>query len=117
MKENLREDNSMSCLASIRAATSFDIAPKKERLSSLDAFRGLTISLMILVNCRGDDGAIFSSLEHAAWNGWTFADTVFPSFLFIVGVSLVFSFAGRQEDRIFQKAFEVRIIRRTVILF
>ena len=107
----------MSYLASIRAATSFDIARKKERLSSLDAFRGLTISLMILVNCRGDDGAIFSSLEHAAWNGWTFADTVFPSFLFIVGVSLVFSFAEREEDRIFQKAFELRIIRRTVILF
>ncbi len=107
----------MSCLASNRTAASLDIAPKKERLSSLDAFRGLTISLMILVNCRGDDGAIFSSLEHAAWNGWTFADTVFPSFLFIVGVSLVFSFAEREEDRISQKAFELRIIRRTVILF
>jgi predicted acyltransferase len=117
MKENLREDNSMSCLASIRTSTSFDIAPKKERLSSLDAFRGLTISLMILVNCRGEDGAIFSSLEHAAWNGWTFADTVFPSFLFIVGVSLVLSFAEREKDRISQKAFELRIIRRTVILF
>jgi predicted acyltransferase len=117
MKENLREDNSMSNLASIRATTSVDIAPKKERLSSLDAFRGLTISLMILANCRGDDGAIFSSLEHAAWNGWTFADTVFGSFLFIVGVSLVFSFAEREEDSISQKALELRIIRRTVILF
>jgi predicted acyltransferase len=117
MKENLGGDNSMSSLASIRAATSFDIAAKKERLSSLDAFRGLTIFLMILANYRGDNGAIFSSLEHAAWNGWTFADTVFPSFLFIVGVSLVFSFAERQDDRIFQKAFELRIIRRTVILF
>jgi predicted acyltransferase len=116
MKENLRMDNSMSNPAS-RAPTSFDIAPKKERLSSLDAFRGLTISLMILANCRGDDGAIFSSLEHAAWNGWTFADTVFPSFLFIVGVSLVFSFTEREEGRIDRKAVELRIIRRTVILF
>ncbi len=107
----------MSNFASIRATTCVDIAAKKERLSSLDAFRGLTILLMILANYRGDDGAIFSSLEHAAWNGWTFADTVFPSFLFIVGVSLVFSFAEREEDRISPKAFELRIIRRTVILF
>src|SRR5208283_320903 len=116
-ERKLGGDNSMSNLASIRATTCVDIAAKKERLASLDAFRGLTIFLMILANYRGDDGAIFSSLEHAAWNGWTFADTVFPSFLFIVGVSLVFSFAEREEDRIFQKAFELRIIRRTVILF
>ena len=107
----------MSNLAYIRTTASIGIAMKKKRLSSLDAFRGLTIFLMILANCHGDDGAIYSSLEHAAWNGWTFADTVFPSFLFIVGVSLVFSFAEREEDRISQKAFELRIIRRTVILF
>jgi len=117
MEENLEEDNSLSYLASIPATTSFNIAPNKERLSSLDAFRGLTISLMILVNCRGDAGAVFSSLEHAVWNGWTFADTVFPSFLFIVGVSLVFSFAEREEDRTSKKAFELRVVRRTIILF
>ncbi len=75
----------MRYLTSIRANTGFDIAPNKERLSSLDAFRGLTICLMILANCHGDAGAAFSFLEHAVWNGWTFADAVFPSFLFIVG--------------------------------
>ena len=117
MEESLEEDNSLSSLASVPAATSFNVAPNKERLSSLDAFRGLTISLMILVNCRGDAGAVFSSLEHAVWNGWTFADTVFPSFLFIVGVSLVFSFAEREEDRSSKKTFELRIVRRTIILF
>ncbi len=68
----------MSNLATIRATTIIAVAAKKERLSSLDAFRGLTIFLMILANCRCEDGAIFSSLEHAAWHGWTFADTVFP---------------------------------------
>jgi predicted acyltransferase len=117
MEENLEEDNSLSCLGSIPAATSFNIAPNKQRLSSLDAFRGLTIFLMILVNCRGETGAVFSSLEHAVWNGWTFADTVFPSFLFIVGVSLVFSFAEREEDPACKRAFELRVVRRTVILF
>jgi predicted acyltransferase len=109
--------NTLSYLASVPAATSFNIAANKERLCSLDAFRGLTISLMILVNCRGEAGAVFSSLEHAVWNGWSFADTVFPSFLFIVGVSLVFSFAGREENPTSNKTFELRVVRRTVILF
>ena len=103
--------------ASVPAVAGFKFAPNRKRLSSLDAFRGLTISLMILVNCRGDACPVFSSLEHAVWNGWSFADTVFPSFLFIVGVSLVFSFAERQEDRTSRKAFELRVVRRTVILF
>ncbi len=67
---------------------------------------------MIVVNSPGDSGNVFTPLSHADWNGWTFADTVFPSFLFIVGVSLVYSFAKQQEGRIV-----VRILRRTIILF
>jgi len=51
------------------------------------------------------------------WNGWTFADTVFPSFLFIVGVSLVFSFSKQEEKSIPNSAFIVRLLRRTIILF
>jgi len=89
----------------------------KGRLASLDAFRGLTIALMILVNSPGDSGAVYSPLSHAAWNGWTFADTVFPSFLFIVGVSLVFSIAKQAEKGIRNSAFMFRLLRRTIILF
>ena len=87
------------------------------RLASLDAFRGFAIALMILVNSPGDTGAVYSPLSHAEWNGWTFADTVFPSFLFIVGVSLVFPFAKKKEKGISNSAFMVRILRRTIILF
>ncbi len=92
-------------------------AAPKGRLKSLDAFRGLAIALMILVNNPGDTGAIYSPLRHAAWNGWTFADTVFPFFLFIVGVSLVFSFAKQEEKGISNLVLMVRILRRTIILF
>ncbi len=92
-------------------------AAPKGRLASLDAFRGLTIALMILVNSPGDTGAVYSHLSHVPWNGWTFADTVFPSFLFIVGVSLVFSFARQEEKSIRNSAFMVRLLRRTIILF
>ena len=61
------------------------------RLLSLDAFRGLTVAGMILVNNPGDWGHIYAPLEHAPWNGWTPTDLIFPSFLFIVGVSITFA--------------------------
>jgi predicted acyltransferase len=64
------------------------------RLASLDLFRGATIAAMILVNNPGSDAA-YAPLQHAVWNGCTPTDLIFPSFLFIVGVSLVFSFQSR----------------------
>ena len=64
---------------------------KSNRLLSLDAFRGYTIALMIIVNDPGDWDNTFSTLLHAKWNGITLADFVFPFFIFIVGVSIVLS--------------------------
>ena len=61
------------------------------RLESLDAFRGLTMAGMVIVNNPGDWGHAYWPLEHAAWNGCTPTDLIFPFFLFIVGVSLTLS--------------------------
>jgi predicted acyltransferase len=61
------------------------------RLLSLDAFRGLTIAAMILVNNPGDWSHVYWPLLHVPWNGWTPTDLVFPFFLFMVGMSLTFS--------------------------
>ena len=61
------------------------------RLLSLDAFRGLTIAAMILVNNPGDWGHVYWPLLHAPWHGWTPTDLIFPFFLFMVGMSLPFS--------------------------
>ena len=63
----------------------------RERLVSVDAFRGATVAAMILVNNPGDWGHIYWPLAHAAWHGWTPTDLIFPFFLFLVGVSLAFS--------------------------
>jgi predicted acyltransferase len=63
----------------------------RERLVSVDAFRGATVTAMILVNNPGDWGNIYDPLEHAAWHGWTPTDLIFPFFLFLVGASLAFS--------------------------
>lgn len=61
-----------------------------KRILSLDVFRGLTIVLMVLVNSQGTR-FIYPILDHASWNGCTLADLVFPSFLFIVGITTVIS--------------------------
>ena len=62
-------------------------ATPQPRLISLDAFRGLTVAGMLLVNDPGSWSAIYAPLEHAEWHGWTPTDLVFPFFLFIVGIT------------------------------
>jgi predicted acyltransferase len=58
------------------------------RIVSVDAFRGAVIALMVLVNTAGMFAHQYAPLRHAEWHGWTITDTVFPSFLWIVGLSL-----------------------------
>ncbi len=86
------------------------------RLISLDVFRGIIVALMILVNSPGNHTA-YVWLEHSVWNGFTLADLVFPSFIFIVGVSLAISLSKAQEKHLsFQQLFP-KILIRTVVLF
>lgn len=61
------------------------------RFYALDALRGLAIALMILVNTPGSWQQVYSPLLHAAWDGFTFADIVFPTFLFVVGAAMFYS--------------------------
>jgi len=61
------------------------------RLLSLDAFRGLTMAAMVIVNNPGDWNTVYWPLLHAEWNGCTPTDLVFPYFLFIVGVAITLS--------------------------
>ena len=87
------------------------------RLTSLDAFRGLTIAAMILVNNPGSWDHVYTPLVHADWNDWTLADLVFPFFLFIVGVAITFSLgAARDVGRPHGESLR-RIVRRTALLF
>ncbi|KAK1259940.1 hypothetical protein QJS04_geneDACA021498 [Acorus gramineus] len=63
--------------------------PSKQRLVSLDVFRGVTVALMIVVD---DAGGIIPAINHSPWNGVTLADFVMPFFLFIVGASLALAY-------------------------
>ncbi|HST12640.1 MAG TPA: heparan-alpha-glucosaminide N-acetyltransferase domain-containing protein [Terriglobales bacterium] len=66
------------------------------RLLCLDVYRGLMVASMIIVDNPGSDEKAYWSIMHAKWNGWTPADFIFPSFLFLVGISLVYSFDARR---------------------
>jgi len=70
----------------------------RERLNSLDVFRGLTIMLMTIVNNPGDWSNIYPPLEHAEWNGCTPTDLVFPFFVFIMGVAIPFAIPVKTFD-------------------
>ncbi len=70
----------------------------KERLTSLDVFRGFTIMLMTIVNNPGSWGAIYPPLEHAEWNGCTPTDLVFPFFIFIMGTAIPFAMPNKIYD-------------------
>jgi len=74
------------------------------RLDSLDAFRGITIAAMILVNSPGDWNQVYAPLDHAEWNGCTPTDLIFPFFLFIAGVALAFSSRGQSLRKVWTRA-------------
>jgi predicted acyltransferase len=91
-----------------------DFAPR--RLFSLDILRGLTIAFMIMVNNTGGDGA-WTQMRHADWNGFTATDLVFPTFLFVVGASIVFSVRARLSRGDSRTKLAWRSLRRAVVLF
>jgi len=80
-----------------------------ERLTSLDAFRGLTMAGMVIVNNPGDWGHVYPPLLHAEWNGCTPTDLIFPFFLFIVGVSMTLS-KGTMGD-------PWKIVKRSLVIW
>ncbi|HKC79901.1 MAG TPA: DUF5009 domain-containing protein [Gemmatimonadaceae bacterium] len=101
-------------------ATTSTVAPKtaiRERLLSLDVFRGLTIAGMLLVNDPGTWSAIFPPLEHAEWHGWTPTDLIFPFFLFIVGITTYLSMSARRARGDDDSALIKQILRRGTIIY
>ena len=89
--------------------------PRPKRLLALDILRGITIAGMILVNNPGSWEHIYAPLEHAAWNGLTPTDLVFPFFMFIMGVSTYFSL--RKYNYEFSGRAIAKICVRTLVIF
>lgn len=89
----------------------------KDRLVSLDVFRGATMASMILVNNPGLWTAAYAPLLHVPWHGWTFTDLIFPSFLWIVGLAMTLSFARRVARGENRSRLLLHAGRRALILF
>lgn len=90
------------------------------RVVSVDVLRGLTVAGMLLVNNPGDPDNVFAPLKHSVWNGCTFADLVFPFFLFLVGITTNLSLSRRMSDSRSDRTFAVEfraIAKRAAIIF
>lgn len=84
---------------------------KSKRIISLDAFRGLTVAMMIYMNYPVDPKATPWYLIHPKWDGFTLADTIFPAFIFIAGVSMaLFASTRAGQDQGATKTFYRRIL-------
>lgn len=100
--------------------------PASPRLVSLDALRGFDmfwivgaeelVAGLLKISDTGVVGFIANQLRHKAWAGFAFEDLIFPLFVFIVGVSLVFSLTKALEHGGRREAI-LRILRRAALLY
>ena len=90
-------------------------AARGGRILALDVLRGITIAGMILVNNPGSWEHIYAPLRHAAWNGLTPTDLVFPFFMFIMGISTYISL--RKYSFMLSKVAVRKVVQRMVVIF
>lgn len=84
----------------------------RQRLVELDVLRGFSVAVMILVTCPGSWAFTYPQLQHAGWHGWTFADFVFPDFLFGVGMALGLAYGNSLNPHSDPRAFWLKVARR-----
>ena len=87
-----------------------------ERVTSLDAFRGMTIAAMLLVNNPGSWTHVYGPLLHAPWHGWTFTDWIFPFFIFISGMAMTMSLSRRSRSGAGSLQLCLGLMRRGVVI-
>jgi predicted acyltransferase len=93
-----------------------DVEKLSPRLMCLDVYRGLMVAGMIVVDNPGSDERAYWPIMHTNWNGWTPADFIFPSFLFLVGISMVYSYAARLDRGETKQQIFAHAIKRSLIL-
>jgi predicted acyltransferase len=93
------------------------VTKPSQRLVFLDVVRGMTVAFMILVNNNGNERLAYWPLKHSAWNGCTPTDLVFPTFLFLVGIAIVFSTASRISRGETKSVLMMHAFRRAAIIF
>ena len=90
--------------------------PKKQRITSIDILRGMTIAGMILVNNPGGpEEATYAPLQHAEWFGLTPTDLIFPFFMFIMGITTYLSLKKFKFE--WSTACALKILKRASLLW
>ena len=105
--------------SSVRSAKDFNLESQvglPGRVLCLDVYRGLMVAAMIVVDNPGSDEHAYWPIMHAEWNGWTPADFIFPSFLFLVGISMVYSFDSRRRRGESNRQILWHAFKRSLIL-
>ncbi len=110
----MSEENGRAAV--LRASAEQSPPPKKERLLSLDVFRGITLLSMVLVNSHGAQYK-YPPLSHVAWHGWSYTDLVFPFFVFIVGAAIPYSVESRRARGAGNAEIMLHVFRRALVLF
>ena len=87
-----------------------------KRILSIDAFRGITILVMVFVNELAGMRNIPAWMKHmpADADAMSFVDVVFPAFLFIVGMSIPFAINNRLAKGDSFKQLQQHILFRTL---
>jgi predicted acyltransferase len=105
-------------LESPRLGSRAPVSTQTTRSIALDAFRGLTVALMLLVNNIALDSATPATLQHAPWGGGiTLTDLVFPWFLFAAGTAMPFAFQSARKRGTVGIEWAKRAFSRTVQMF
>ena len=118
----------------VTPGTFIDVAPAAatRRIASVDALRGFNIfwilggdgAIWALDDMTSDKGAVINDigeflgtqLHHVAWEGFTFYDFIFPLFVFVTGVAIVFSLT-RLVEREGRRQAHLRVLRRALLLY
>lgn len=115
MQPSLTEKQTTAVNPEFAAVSGPTSANPVKRLISLDVVRGITIAFMIMVNNNGGPGS-WHFMNHAYWNGLTPTDLVFPTFVFVVGVSVVFAFDARRAKSAPRGQLAKHTIIRAIVL-
>ena len=90
--------------------------PKKQRITSIDILRGMTIAGMILVNNPGGpEEETYAPLQHAEWLGLTPTDLIFPFFMFIMGITTYLSLKKFKFE--WSTSCALKILKRASLLW
>jgi len=102
-------------MAAHPATTGGTVSEIRNRFRAIDVMRGLTLALMIVVNNQMGEGKSYAQLLHAAWDGLTLTDVVFPTFMFVVGTALSFTLERYEAQG--DAAVLRKIATRTALIF